>query len=82
MKASKLTDNEGNPLYGLHSLRHFFASWCINAKDSGGRELPPKAVQELLGHSTITMTLDIYGHMFPGTGDRDELNAAVRQLLG
>lgn len=81
MKASKLTDNEGNPLYGLHSLRHFFASWCINAKDSGGRELPPKAVQELLGHSTITMTLDIYGHMFPGTGDRGELNAAVRQLL-
>jgi integrase len=39
------------------------------------------AVQELLGHSTITMTLDIYGHMFPSMGDCDELNAAVRQLL-
>ena len=81
MKAAKLIDKEGNPLYGLHALRHFFASWCINAKDSGGRELPPKAVQELLGHSTITMTLDIYGHMFPGKGDRDELNAAMRQLF-
>jgi integrase len=81
VKAAKLTDKESNPLYGPHALRHFFASWCINAKESGGRELPPKAVQGLLGHSTITMTLDIYGPMFPSMGDRDELNAAVRQLL-
>jgi integrase len=81
MKTAKLTDKAGNPFYGLHALRHFFASWCINSKDSGGRELPPKAVQELLGHSTITMTLDTYGHLFPSKADRSELDAAVRQLL-
>jgi integrase len=28
--------------YGLHAFRHFFASWCINPKTRGGRELPPK----------------------------------------
>jgi integrase len=46
-------------------LRHFFASWCINRKVDGGHELPPKVVQERLGHSTIAMTLDTYGHLFP-----------------
>ena len=40
-------------------------------------ELPPKRVQELLGHSTIMMTFDLYGHLFPDKGDRGELNDAV-----
>ncbi len=39
---------------GMHALRHFFASWCINPKEKGGRELPAKVVQEWLGHSSIT----------------------------
>ena len=47
----------------------------------GGRELPPKQVQYLLGHSTISMTFDIYGHLFPSESNRDELTAAVRRLL-
>jgi integrase len=50
---------------GLHALRHFYASWCINRKADGGLELPPKVVQERLGHSTIAMTLDVYGHLLP-----------------
>jgi integrase len=54
----------GAPKYGPHSLRHYFASWCINRKSDGGRELPAKNVQELLGHSSIMMTLDLYGHLF------------------
>jgi integrase len=29
---------------GLHNLRHFFASWCINRRVDGGLELPPKTV--------------------------------------
>jgi integrase len=81
MQAAHLVDKRGRPKYGLHSIRHFFASWCINSKDRGGRELPPKAVQYLLGHSSINMTFDIYGHMFTDKGDRSELNASVRQLL-
>ena len=50
--------------YGLHSFRHFFASWCANRKVDGGRELPIKMVQELLGHSSLLMTADVYGHLF------------------
>jgi integrase len=39
---------------GMHSLRHFYASWCISRKVDGGLELPAKVVQERLGHSTIS----------------------------
>src|SRR3984885_9703792 len=37
---------------GLHALRHFYASWCINRRVDGGLELPAKVVQERLGHSS------------------------------
>jgi integrase len=81
-KAAGLLDRRGEPKYGVHSFRHFFASWCINSKASGGRELPPKRVQYLLGHSTISMTFDIYGHLFPpNEGERKELKDAVRSVL-
>jgi integrase len=66
---------------GLHSLRHS-SSWCINRKLDGGLELPAKVVQERLGHSTIAMTLDIYGHLFPRHDDSEEMAAAERVLLG
>jgi integrase len=71
----------GKPKYGPHAFRHFFASWCINRKTDGGRELPPKVVQALLGHSSIVMTLDRYGHLFPRGDDRAELAEASRVLL-
>jgi integrase len=67
---------------GLHALRHFFASWCINRRLDGGLELPGKVVQERLGHSSITMTMDTYGHLFPRGDDAAELAAAERLLLG
>jgi integrase len=66
---------------GFHALRHFFASWCINRKLDGGLELPAKVVQERLGHSTIVMTLDRYGHLFPRGDDLAELAAAESALL-
>jgi len=66
---------------GLHALRHFYASWCINRRADGGLELPPKVVQERLGHSTIMMTLDVYGHLFPRHDDSEELAAAEHALL-
>lgn len=67
---------------GLHSIRHFFASWCINRKEDGGLGLPAKVVQERLGHSSITMTMDTYGHLFPRGDDGAELAAAEAALLG
>ena len=54
---------------GLHALRHFYASWCINRRVDGGLELPAKVVQERLGHSSIMMTMDVYGHLFPRGDD-------------
>lgn len=66
---------------GLHALRHFFASWCINRKADGGRELPLKVVQGLLGHASIQMTADVYGHLFPRADDTVELAAAERAFL-
>jgi hypothetical protein len=38
---------------GLHALRHFYASWCINRRADGGLELPLKLVQARLGHVSI-----------------------------
>jgi integrase len=80
-------DDEGQPLVkakytGLHKLRHFFASWCINRKEDGGLGLPVKIVQERLGHASIVMTMDTYGHLFPRGDDTAELAAAERLLLG
>jgi integrase len=66
---------------GLHSLRHFYASWCINQPQDGGLGLPPKVVQERLGHSSITMTYDRYGHLFPRGDDTEALDAAEGALL-
>jgi len=82
MIAAGVIDKTGKPKYRLHAFRHFFASWCINPRERGGRELPPKAAQALLGHSSITMTLDLYGHMFPRGDDAAELSRAVGELLG
>src|SRR6516165_2222928 len=65
---------------GLHSLRHFYASWCINRRVDGGQELPLKVVQSRMGHSSITMTADTYGHLFPRNDDGSELAAAERGL--
>jgi integrase len=80
-----VVDEQGEPVHaakytGLHALRHFFASWCINRKADGGLELPAKVVQERLGHSTIVMTLDRYGHLFPRGDDTPELAAAESSL--
>ena len=77
-----MVDRQGVSKYALHAFRHFFASWCINPKDRGGRELPAKAVQEWLGHSSIKMTLDIYGHLFPRSSDSAEIAASEKALFG
>ncbi|NTF80878.1 site-specific integrase [Rhizobium rhizogenes] len=79
-------DEKGMPVLepkysGLHCLRHWFASWCINRRKDGGLELPPKIVQERMGHSTIAMTMDTYGHLFPRNDDGSELAAAAEFVL-
>jgi integrase len=79
-------DDDGKPVMtakysGLHALRHFYASWCISRQQDGGLGLPPKMVQERLGHSSIVMTMDVYGHLFPRGVDSAEMEAAERDLM-
>jgi integrase len=83
MIAAGLVDEQGKPKYGgLHALRHFYASWLINSVADGGLGLLPKRVQERLGHSSITLTMDVYGHLFSeGEEGRAGLAAAERALL-
>lgn len=74
-------DEEGQPIVepkytGLHCLRHWFASWCINRREEGGLGLTPKMVQERMGHSTVALTMDLYSHLFPRDDEGDELAAA------
>lgn len=73
---------DGKPRYsGMHALRHWFASWCINRRADGGLELSPKAVQERLGHSSIQITFDTYGHLFPSQDESRALAEAEARLL-
>lgn len=53
VKAAKL------PRIRLHDLRH---TWATLALQQG---IHPKVVSEVLGHSTIAITLDTYSHAIP-----------------
>lgn len=55
----------------LHSFRYSFATWLIQAGES------PKTVQQLLGHSTLEMTLKVYAQVLPGDAVR-----AIQSLPG
>ena len=66
---------------GMHALRHFYASWCINRPEDGGLGLPPKVVQERMGHSSIVMTMNVYSHLFPRSDDSEQINAAEIAFL-
>jgi integrase len=48
---------------GLHDCRHTFASLMIAAGVNA------KALSAFMGHASITITLDRYGHLMPGSED-------------
>ena len=50
----------GLPQMRLHDLRHSAATLLLSMG------VHPKVVQELLGHSHISMTMDTYSHVLPG----------------
>jgi integrase len=54
----------------IHSLRHTFASILIAAGHS------PKYIQNQMGHASINITMDLYGHLMPevhqGAAERSE----------
>jgi integrase len=55
----KILQRAGLPHMPFHDLRHSAATILISMG------IHPKVIQELLGHSDISITLGIYGHLFP-----------------
>jgi len=45
----------------FHDIRHTFASLLLSNGES------PVYVKEQLGHSSIKMTVDMYGHLIPSS---------------
>ena len=70
-----IVDKDGKPRYGMHALRHFCASWLIKQGFS------PKRLQTILGHSSIQMTFDVYGHLLPSAEDDHAKLAAGERFL-
>jgi integrase len=72
-------DDTGQPVmrakYGLHALRHAAASLFI---EQGFR---PKRVQALMGHGSIQMTFDTYGHLFPSEKEDQEAMTQLQARL-
>lgn len=54
-----LLQKAGLPIIRFHDLRHSAASLLLSL------DVHPKIVQELLGHSQISLTLDTYSHVLP-----------------
>jgi integrase len=69
-------DKKGAPVmegkYGFHMLRHAAASLFIAYLG-----WTPKRVQSVMGHSSINMTFDLYGHLFE---DRDADREAMQKI--
>ena len=63
----KLLAQAGLPDVRFHDLRHSAATILLSLG------VHPKVVQELLGHSQIGMTMDIYSHVLP-TMQRDAMD--------
>lgn len=56
--------------FSSHTMRHTFATRALE------RGIPPKVVQEYLGHSKIDTTLNIYTHVLPETKKEEIMKVA------
>ncbi len=63
----KLVEDAGLPPIRFHDLRHSAATILLV------KGVHPKVVQELLGHSSIVMTMDTYSHVLPSM-QREAMN--------
>ena len=54
-----LLKKAGLPPIRFHDLRHTCATLLLS------KDVNPKVVSEMLGHSSISVTLDIYSHLLP-----------------
>ncbi len=65
----------GLPHIRFHDLRHSVATVLLSLETS------PKIVQEVLGHSAISVTMDIYSHVLP-TMQKETTNRLHEALQG
>ncbi len=63
-KLERILKRAGLPHIRFHDLRHTCATLLLS------KGVHPKFVQELLGHATISITLDTYSHVIPSMGDQ------------
>src|SRR5215207_344559 len=68
-----LLKRAGLPEIRFHDLRHTCATLLLT------RNVNPKIVSEMLGHSSIVITLDTYSHVLPNM--RDAAAAAMEEAL-
>ena len=61
---AQVVEEAGLPHLTPHGIRHSHASLLLSAGEN------PKLVQERLGHSSITLTLDTYSHVIPSMGQQ------------
>ena len=80
--AAGVTDEAGKPkIYRVTQPARLLRLMVINRCIDGGLELPLELVESRLGHSTVNMTADVYGHLFPRGDDGAELAAAEKVYL-
>jgi integrase len=71
---TRLNALAGVPQVRFHDLRHTAATLLLS------RGVHPKVVSELLGHSTVAITLDVYSHVIPSM--QREAAQVMDDLLG
>ncbi len=64
------------PRMRIHDLRHSFATLLLALGEH------PKVVQEMLGHSQVSLTLDTYSHLIPSLGLKERAVERLDALLG
>jgi Phage integrase family len=69
----KVCSDNDLPKLRVYDLRHTHASLLIN------EGVHPKRISERLGHSSIKLTMDTYGHLFEGS-DRDSAEKMQRMF--
>jgi hypothetical protein len=69
-----ICEANGLPKLRLYDLRHTHASLLIH------EGVHPKKISERLGHSSLKLTMDTYGHLFEGS-DRDSAEK-MEKLFG
>jgi len=68
-----LLNRGGLPRIRFHDLRHTAATLLLV------QGVHPKIVQDLLGHSTINLTMDVYSHVLPNL--QEEAATKMEALL-